>query len=122
MDRPPIVTKFSKLKLIQLDKCSQTFKPMRRKKKTTTITIESRERTTIRRSQPGFVAWCQRCDAEVLMVTPKEAAALSHTDVRAIFRGIEAGTLHFVESENGGLLVCLDSVTAAAPSAAGIKQ
>jgi hypothetical protein len=95
---------------------------MRRKKKTTTVTIESRERTTIRRSQPGFVARCERCDAEVLMVTVAEAAALSRTDVRAIFRSVEAGTVHFVESGNGGLLVCLDSVTAAAPSAAGTKQ
>jgi hypothetical protein len=95
---------------------------MRRKKKTTTITIESRDRMTIRRTQQRFMAWCEPCDAEVLMVTPREAAALSRTDVRAIFRGIEAGIVHFVESGNGGLLVCVDSVTAAASSAAGIRQ
>jgi hypothetical protein len=48
------------------------------------------------------------------MVTPNEAAARSHTETRAIFRGIEGGTVHFVESEDGGLLVCLNSVAAAA--------
>jgi len=86
---------------------------MRRKKRTTTITIESRDRTTIRRSQPGFVAWCEQCCAEVLMVTQPEAAALSSTELRVIFQGVEVGTVHFVESGNSGLLVCLNSVKAA---------
>ena len=85
---------------------------MRRKKKTTIVTFESRERTTIRRTNPHMLAWCERCGVDVLMVTPNEAAAVSHTDARAIFRGVETGRIHFIESENGALLVCMDSVGA----------
>jgi hypothetical protein len=87
---------------------------MRRKKKTTIVTFESRERMTIHHSERRFIAWCEWCGAEVLMLPPGEAAALSQTETRAIFRGIEAGTIHFVESEDGGLLVCQNSVTTAA--------
>jgi RNase P subunit RPR2 len=87
---------------------------MKRKKKTTIVTIESRERMTIRRDTRRVVVGCEQCGPDVLMVTPNEAAARSHTETRAIFRGIEGGTVHFVESEDGGLLVCLNSVAAAA--------
>jgi hypothetical protein len=44
------------------------------------------------------------------MLTPNEAAALASIDVRAIFRGVEAGQIHFVERESGELLVCVNSV------------
>jgi len=84
--------------------------PMRRKKKTTIVTIESRERTTIHRLTRRLVAWCEQCGAEALMVTPDEAATLCSTDARAIFRGVEAGEIHSVETERGALLVCSKSL------------
>jgi hypothetical protein len=74
---------------------------MRRKKKTTIVTIESRERMTIHNRAPSLVTWCERCGGEVLMVTPNEAAAIGRTDARAIFRGVEAGEIHFIEDERG---------------------
>ena len=40
------------------------------------------------------------------MVTPDEAAALTETSARAIFRRVESGELHFVETDKGALLVC----------------
>jgi hypothetical protein len=83
---------------------------MRRKKKTTIVTFESRERMTIHRGQRGLIAWCNRCCGEVLMVTPNEAAASSGINARAIFRGIEAGEIHFFENEGGALLVCSKSL------------
>lgn len=85
---------------------------MRRKKKTTIVTFESRERMTIRQGSQRFVAWCEQCGDEVLMVTPNEAAAIARTDARAIFRGVEAGRIHFLESESGELLVCSKSLDA----------
>jgi hypothetical protein len=84
---------------------------MPRKKKTTIVTFEARERMVIRHSARRPVAWCERCCADALMVTPNEAAALSRTDARAIFRGVEAGQIHFIESEGGALLVCSNSLT-----------
>ncbi|HYW69824.1 MAG TPA: hypothetical protein VE961_02245, partial [Pyrinomonadaceae bacterium] len=49
---------------------------MRRKKKTTIVSIEARERTTIRRGVRQLIAWCDQCGAHVPMVTPNEAAEL----------------------------------------------
>jgi len=84
---------------------------MGRKKKTTIVTFESHERMTIRRSERPFKTWCDRCGTEVWMVTTNEAAAIARTDARAIFRGVEAGEIHFVESESGTLLVCSNSLS-----------
>ena len=83
---------------------------MRRKKKTTIVTFESRERMTIRHETPRIFAWCERCEAEVLMVTPTEAAVISGADTRAIFRGVESGEIHFIGGESGALLVCSKSL------------
>jgi hypothetical protein len=83
---------------------------MRRKKKTTIVTFESRERMTIRHETPRIFAWCDRCGDEVLMVAPNEAAAISRTDTRTIFRAVEAERVHFIEGENGALLVCTRSL------------
>jgi len=83
---------------------------MRRKKKTTIVTFESRERMTIRHETPRSFTWCERCEAEVLMVTPHEASAISEADTRAIFRGVESGEIHFLEGESGALLVCSKSL------------
>ena len=83
---------------------------MRRKKKTTIVTLESRERVTIRQEPPRLLAWCEQCGAEVLMVTPNEAAVLNGSDARAIFRGVESGEFHFMERDGGALLVCVNSL------------
>jgi len=83
---------------------------MRRKKKTTIVTFESRERMTIRHNQRRFMTWCDQCGAEVLMVSPNEAAAMSHTDARKIFRDVEAGEIHFLETQDGGLMICANSL------------
>lgn len=83
---------------------------MRRKKKTTIVTFESRERVTIRSGVRQMIAWCEQCGAEVLMVSPDEGAAVRNTDAQEIFRGVEAGTIHFIESEGGGLMICSNSL------------
>lgn len=84
--------------------------PMRRKKKTTIVTIESRERTTIHRLTRHMVSWCELCGAEALMVTPYEAATLCSTNTQAILRGVDAGRIHSLETEGGVLLVCSKSL------------
>jgi len=83
---------------------------MRRKKKTTIVTFESRERMTIRRSAFRMVAWCERCGADVQMVTPNEAGALFGADARAIFRGVESGEIHSIETTEGALMICVTSL------------
>jgi hypothetical protein len=83
---------------------------MKRKKKTTIVTIESHERTTLRHSPRSLVVWCEGCSADVSMISPNEAAVVARTDARAIFRDIEAGEIHFLEDESGTVLVCSKSL------------
>src|SRR5215831_14122362 len=103
----PITLDFSKADGQDKQVCNQH---MRRKKKITIVTIEAHERTTIRRGFRGVLAWCQQCGAEVSMVTPDEAAELSRTEVREIFRGVESGEIHFIEPAEGTLKICTNSL------------
>lgn len=43
------------------------------------------------------------------MVTPEEAAVLACVSPRTIYRGVEAGRIHFMETPEGLLLICLNS-------------
>ena len=83
---------------------------MRGKKKTTIITFESRQSTTIKGVRRRLPIWCDRCEAEVLMLTPQEAAFIAGTDARTIFRSVESGQVHFVENADGTLLICKQSI------------
>jgi hypothetical protein len=76
----------------------------------TTITAETYQRTTVRLRRTGTIAWCGQCASATCMLTPGEAAALMRTTVRAIFRRVEAGELHFLEIDSGELLVCRNSL------------
>ena len=44
------------------------------------------------------------------MVTPDEAAQLCHVSTRTIYRLIETSKLHFMETDKGFSLICLQSV------------
>jgi len=44
------------------------------------------------------------------MLRPDEAAALCATSARAVYRLIENGALHFLETGDGFVLVCLNSL------------
>ena len=57
--------------------------------------------------------WCERCESDLRMVPPEAAALVCRQNTRAIYRGVEAGRVHFTETSEGSLLVCLDSVRAA---------
>lgn len=49
------------------------------------------------------------------MLTPEEAAVLSGMSVRALFRQVEAGTLHSAETREGLLLICPRALLAGRP-------
>jgi excisionase family DNA binding protein len=51
------------------------------------------------------------------MVTPDQAAQLCRVTTRTIYRRIEAGRLHFTETEKGFSLICLQSLESNANSA-----
>jgi excisionase family DNA binding protein len=78
--------------------------------KRTVITIEQHRLTVVRSRRRSVVAWCERCGGEVRMVTPDEAAALTGISLRRIYRRVESGKLHFVETDAGALVICVSSL------------
>lgn len=78
----------------------------RRKK---TITIETIQRTVIYQNsnQPSKI-WCEFCQTEVKMTVPNIAATILGTTEREIYRRVEQGNLHFIETETGEIFICLN--------------
>ena len=84
---------------------------MRRRRKE--ITIETDEALVLRRKDLRRRAWCGGCGPEVEFVTPEAAALASGVTTREVYRLVEAGVAHFFETNDGALLVCARSLTAA---------
>ena len=80
------------------------------RKRRTEITIETERLLLLRESSRSLLLWCDECRAQVRMVTPAEAAVMASVSVRAICRQVEAGELHFIETPDWPVLICLDSV------------
>ena len=77
------------------------------KKKTTIITRDTQELVIVRWSHGGTIrAWCQGCVQEVEMISPEDAARVSGATALAVYRRAEAGEIHFLQTEEGPLLIC----------------
>ena len=81
----------------------------RMRKKSTKITFETERHILITQRQSLF-ALCEACADEVRLVTVSEAAAMAGVNSLAIYRLVESGTLHYLETGAGDLLVCAVSV------------
>lgn len=86
-------------------------------KKRTTITIET-ERVLIISRRAGrrgraVPTWCVECGARVELVSPEVAAAVAEVSPRTIYRWVETDRLHFTETAESTLLICLNSIPAA---------
>src|SRR3954451_4681132 len=79
-----------------------------KRRKVTEIVVETDE-VFVYSSDAPAPRWCAACGADVLMATPEGAATLSRISKRAIYRLIEASAVHFEETPEGVLLVCLPS-------------
>ena len=80
---------------------------MRRK---TEIEIELNETVAYSRRSERFETFCPNCKALVEMATPPIAAVLTHTTEREIYRLVETGSVHFIETDR--VLICLNSLSA----------
>ena len=56
------------------------------------------------------------------MVTPDQAAQLCQVSTRTIYRWLEAGKIHFMETEKGFSLICLQSLESNANSTQGWRE
>jgi excisionase family DNA binding protein len=73
------------------------------------ITVETRQMVIRRRTNHAPV-WCTECSSPVQLITPEEAAVLAGVSTRTIYRRVERGQLHFVETDSGRLLICPNSL------------
>ena len=75
------------------------------------ITIEFEEVFTIRRAQRIIRIWCAQCNETTSQTTPDEAAIKTGVSACAIYRWIEVAEIHFTETVDGCVLVCLNSLS-----------
>jgi hypothetical protein len=82
-----------------------------RRTKTTEIIVETDEVFIIRQSNAAASGRCCECGGQVELISPEIAAAIFGAGVRSVYRLIEASLLHFSETQDGRLLVCLNSLS-----------
>jgi len=74
----------------------------------TRIEIEMSEVVAYSRGSERFENFCPVCRCMAEMATPQVGAVLAHTTEREIYRLVEAGEIHFVETDR--VLICLNSL------------
>ena len=79
-------------------------------RKKTTVSVETERILTIRRRRLEIDGWCEGCGGQVKLVMPETASAMTGLSVRAICHLVDAGKLHFIETPNGLLTICLNSL------------
>jgi len=78
----------------------------------TTITVEQQEILVLRRRRRVTQRWCDACAQQVERLSPEQAVAVVGRSARAIYWQIEAGQLHFSETPEGLVWICLNSLIA----------
>lgn len=96
--------------LAKLGKQTNIFREKMKSKTKTVITLESWQKTSIRRKSVRTV-WCERCAAEVETLSSDEAARISGSTPQLVYRQVENEEMHFIETEKGALLICGNSLT-----------
>ena len=75
------------------------------------ITTESREVFIVRANTENNIrGFCFQCEGETEILTLDESVSLSGIATRDILRRGETGEIHFLETVNGHLLVCRNSL------------
>jgi hypothetical protein len=81
----------------------------------TEITVETERLLVVSRRGGAFEGWCEGCGRATRLLTAEEAARAAGLSLRALCRLVEAGQLHFTETEGGSLFICPDSLTGPSP-------
>ncbi len=85
---------------------------MMRARRRREITIETHQIVAVRgreREQRERV-FCQHCAGKSEMLAIQDAARVANVSQRHLFRQVETGALHSVETPDGQLSVCLNSL------------
>ena len=73
-------------------------------KRKAAIIFELEETVVLRQGRKVIIDYCPRCQKDVDLIPPDLLALLAGSSEREIFRLIEAGRIHFIES--GRVLAC----------------
>jgi hypothetical protein len=85
-----------------------------KKTRRTEKTVEIHEFYAIRTASGSLPSLCAECPSgDAIMLAADHAALLSHVPTRMIYRLVESGSIHYRESPNGSLIVCVRSLVAA---------
>ena len=79
-------------------------------KRRTEVTIETDWVLVLRGRSASILGWCSGCAEQVKMITPSEAVMLTRLSSCTIYRWVEAEKIHFAETSEGLLLICLNSL------------
>jgi hypothetical protein len=90
---------------------SDNLKKMKNRK--IEIRIEKRERITFFQPPGEIRVVCALCQTPSIFIAPEHAAVSFNITMREIFRRIERGFVHFLETESGLTLVCTASLLSA---------
>jgi len=83
---------------------------MKGMKRTTKITIETERSWVIRRVNVDRRALCKVCNEMVYLITMDDASLMAQFDALTINKLLEAEAIHFIETGDKLLLVCLNSI------------
>ena len=75
------------------------------------VTREVHEWKTIERPRVTEKIYCALCGEQTNWLFPEEAMAVTGVGLRAIFRMIESRDIHFAETSEGFLIVCVTSLS-----------
>jgi len=82
------------------------------KNRKTEKAVEIHEFYVVRTTSGALPALCDECSVgDAFIVAPEQAALVIHIPVRMIYRWIDSALVHFRETPNGSLIVCLRSLT-----------
>lgn len=74
------------------------------------ITTETHEILIVRNGRESIRGFCAECGRESEMLNLDSAVLLTKIGTREIFRLVETGKIHSLETTNGLLLVCRNSL------------
>ena len=80
------------------------------KKTRTRFFFERRQVTVVRRPPSVLEAFCETCSTRVRMMAPREAALCVGVETDAIYRQVAAKKIHFMETGEGLLFICRESL------------
>lgn len=75
-------------------------------KSKTTITVETWQTTSLRRTTAANFGWCRTCGRETEFLTPDEAARRAEIDHEEVIRRIASRELHLLENSGRMARIC----------------